>query len=82
MHNFVSAILVQAVKATNINEEQICVTLGNKFKVLSIKLAKLSILFAFGAAQTVWCYAVPELSATNHSWNGLAHSNQPKNQLV
>ena len=40
------------------------VTLGNKFKVLSTKLAKLSISFASGAIQMVWCYIVPELSAT------------------
>ena len=63
MHNFVSAALVQAVQATTINIEPICVTLGNKFKVLSTKLAKLSISFTSGAAQMVWCYVVPELSA-------------------
>ena len=40
-----------------------CVTLGNIFKVLSAKLAKLSISFAFHAAQMVWCHVVPELSA-------------------
>ena len=40
-----------------------CVTLGNKFKVLSTKLVKLSISLASGAAQMVWCHIVPELSA-------------------
>ena len=54
---------MQAVKATTINAEPICVTLGNKFKVLSAKLAKLSILFTSGASRMVWCYIVPELSA-------------------
>ena len=63
MNNFVSTALAQAVKATTINAEPICVTLGNKFKVLSTKLAKLSILFASGAVQIVWCHIVPELSA-------------------
>ena len=63
MHNFVSAALVQAVQATTINVEPMCVILGKEFKVLSAKLAKLSISFASGAAQTVWCYVVPELSA-------------------
>ena len=63
MHNFVSAALVQTVKATTINAEPICVTLRNKFKMLSTKLAKLSVLFASGAAQTVWCHIMPELSA-------------------
>ena len=63
MHNFVSAALVQAVKATTINTKPMCVTLGNKFKVLSIKLAKLSILFAFGATQMVRCHIIPELTA-------------------
>ena len=63
MHNCVSAACAQAVKATTINTEPICVTLGNKFKVLSTKLAKLSILFTSGAAQTVKCCVVPELSA-------------------
>ena len=58
-----SAVLGQAVQATNINAEPICVTLGNKSKVLSAKLAKLSILFASGAAQMVWCHVVLELSA-------------------
>ena len=31
MHNFVSAVLAQAVQATTINAEPMCVTLGNKF---------------------------------------------------
>ena len=62
-HNFVSAALVQAVKATTINTELMCVTLGNKFKVLSTNLAKLGISFASGAAQTVLCCIVLELSA-------------------
>ena len=35
MQNFVSAALAQAVKATTIYTEPICVTFGNKFKVLS-----------------------------------------------
>ena len=61
-HNFVSAALTQAVKATTINTEPMCVTLGNKFKVLSTKLAKLSISFASGAAQIVWCHIMSELS--------------------
>ena len=63
MHNFVSATLTQAVKATTINAEPIYVTLGNKFKVLSTKLAQLSTLFASGAVQIIWCHIVPELSA-------------------
>ena len=63
VHNFVSAVLVKAVKATTINAEPMCVPLGNKIKVFSTKLGKLSISFASGAAQTVWCYIVPELSA-------------------
>ena len=63
MYNFVSAALEQAVQATAINIEPMCKTLGNKFKVLSTKLAKLSISFASGAAQTVWFHIVPELSA-------------------
>ena len=54
---------MQAVKATTINTEPICVTLGNKSKVLALSLAKLSILFASGATQMVWCHVVPELSA-------------------
>ena len=62
INNFVSAVLMQAVKATTINSEPICVTLGNKFKVFSSRLAKLSISIASGAAQMVWCYIVPELS--------------------
>ena len=63
VHNFVSAAFAQAAQATTINVEPMCVILGNKFKVLSAKLAKLSISFASGAAQMVWCYVVPELSA-------------------
>ena len=63
MHNFVSAALVQAVKAISINVEPICVTLGNKYNVISNKLAKLSISFASRAAQMVWYHIVPELSA-------------------
>ena len=57
MHNFVSALFLQAVQATIINIEPMYVTLGNKLKVLSTKLAKLSISFTSGAAQTVLCYA-------------------------
>ena len=62
-HNFVSAALVQAVKATTINVEPMCVILGNIFKVLSAILAKLHNLFASGAVQMVWCHIVLELSA-------------------
>ena len=40
MHNFVSAALMQAVKATTINTEPMCVTHGSKFKVLSARSAK------------------------------------------
>ena len=40
MHNFVSIVLVQAVKSATINVEPMCVTLGNKLKVLSAMLAK------------------------------------------
>ena len=58
MHNFMSAALTQAVQATTINIEPICVILGNKFKVLSPKLAKLNISFASGGAQMVWCHIV------------------------
>ena len=54
---------MQAVKASANNSELICVTLGNRFKVLSTKLAKLSNSFTSGAAQTIWCYALPKLSA-------------------
>ena len=61
-HNFVNAALAQAVQATNNNAEPIYVTIGNKFKMLSTKLVKLSISFTSGAAQTVWCRIVPELS--------------------
>ena len=53
MHIVVSVALAQAVKSTTIYAEPMCVTLGNKFKVLSAKLAKLSILFSFGATQMV-----------------------------
>ena len=63
MHNCVSAALVQAVKATTINAKPTCITLGNKFKVLSTKLAKLRISFTYGATQMVWSHVVPELSA-------------------
>ena len=63
MHNFVSAAFVQAVKATTINLEPMCVILGNILKVLRSKLAKLSISFTSGAAKMVWCCIVPELSA-------------------
>ena len=55
MNSFVSAVLMQAVKASANNAELICVTLANRFKVLSTKLAKLSISFTSGAAQMVWC---------------------------
>ena len=63
MHNFVNAALMQAVQAITINTEPICVTLGNKFKVLSTKLAKLTISFTSRAVQMVWYCIVPELSA-------------------
>ena len=63
MHNFVSVAFVQAVNTTTMHTEPMYITLGNKFKVLSTKLAKLSISFAASTAQTVWCYIVPELSA-------------------
>ena len=63
MHNFMSVALVQAMKATTINAEPICMTLGNTFKVLSAKLVKLSISFASKATQMVWCHIVPKLSA-------------------
>ena len=63
MHNFVSAVLAQAMQATTINTKPIWLTLGNKFMVPSTKLAKLSISFTFRAAQTVWCHIVPEMSA-------------------
>ena len=63
IHNFVSAVFMQAVQAMTINIEPMCVTLGNKFKVLIAKLAKLSISFVSGAAPIVWCYIVPEMSA-------------------
>ena len=53
VHNFVSAALAQAVQPTTINVEPMCVTLGNEFKVLNVKLAKLSISFASGTAQTI-----------------------------
>ena len=53
MHNFVSAVLVQAMQAITINIEKKYMTLGNRFKVLSTKLAKLSISFASGATQMV-----------------------------
>ena len=63
MHNFVSAALVQAVQATTINLEPMCVTFGNKIKVLSTKLAQVSMSFTSGAAQMVWCHTAPEVSA-------------------
>ena len=62
-HNFMSGALVQAVKITTISAEPMFLTLGNKFKVLSTKLAKLSILFTSGAAKMVLCYVGPEVSA-------------------
>ena len=62
INNFVSAALMQAVKATTINAELMCVTLGNKAKVLSTRLAKLSISFTSEAAQMVWCCVVLEMS--------------------
>ena len=62
MHSFVSAVLVQTVKATTTNVEPMYMTLGNKFKVLSAQLAKLSIWFTIGAAQIDWCNVVLELS--------------------
>ena len=61
-HNFVSAAFAQAVQTTTIDAKPMCVTLGNKFKVLGANLAKLNILFTSGAAQMVWCYIVPKLS--------------------
>ena len=63
MHKFISAALMQAVKAIIINSEPMCVTLGSKFKVFSPKLANLSISFAFGSAQMVWRHNMPQLSA-------------------
>ena len=39
------------------------VTLGNNSKVLSTKLANLSISFTSGATQMVECHVVPKLSA-------------------
>ena len=63
MHNFIHATFVQAVKATINNAEPMCVTLGKKIKVLSANLVKLSISFASGASQKVWCHVVPEISA-------------------
>ena len=63
MHNFLSSGFVQAVQAIIIIVEPMCVTLECKFKVLSTKLAKLSISFTSGAAEMVWCCAVPKLSA-------------------
>ena len=63
MHNFVSTVLAQAVQATTINAEPMCVTLGNRFRVFSTKLAKLGILFASGAVQTIWCYVLRKLIA-------------------
>ena len=44
MHNFASDTLVQAVQASTINVEPIYITLGNKTKVLSTKLAKLYLI--------------------------------------
>ena len=58
MHNFVSAELVQQCKL-----QLMCVTMGNKLKVLSTTLAKLSISCASRAAQMVWCHIVLKLSA-------------------
>ena len=58
-----TAAFVQALKAITINAGPIGVTFRNKFKVLSAKLVKLSILFASGATQMVWCYVVPKLIA-------------------
>ena len=62
-HSFVSAALAKAMKATITNTDPMYVTLGNEFNILRTKLAKLSIPFASGAAQMVWCHIVPELSA-------------------
>ena len=64
MHNLVSAALAQAVKVTTKNAEPMYLTLGNKSKVLSTKLAMLSVSFASGAIQMVWCCIVPVLSAS------------------
>ena len=61
INNFVSAATAQAVKPKTINSELMCVTIGNKSKVPSTKLAKLSILFAFGATQIVLFCAVLKL---------------------
>ena len=58
-----NAVLAQAVQAITINVEPMCRILGNKFLVLSAKLANLSISFASGAAQMVWCCVVPKLNA-------------------
>ena len=63
MHSFVSIALGQAVQATTINIELICITLGIKFKVHSTKVAKQSISFTFRASQMVWCYVMPKVSA-------------------
>ena len=65
VHNFMSAVLMQAVQAIKINVKPMYIILGNIFKVLSDKLTNLSILFASGAAQIVWCYIVPKLSTPN-----------------
>ena len=54
---------MQAVKATTINTNLMCVTLGNKCKVLSTYLVKLSISFTSVATLMVWCCVVPDLSA-------------------
>ena len=62
MYNFLSAIFTQAVKDTTNYTGPIYATLGNKFKVISTKLAKLSIPFAFRATQMVWWHVVHELS--------------------
>ena len=62
MNNFVSAALVQGVKTTTIYTDPIYVTLGNKLKLLSTKLANLSVLSTCGSVQTVWVCFVPKLS--------------------
>ena len=58
-----STVFAQAVQTTTINIEPMCVKLGNKFKVLGAKLAKLNTLLTSGATQMVWCHVMPELSA-------------------
>ena len=62
-HNFVNAALPQSVQVITINVKPKLITLGNKYKVLSNKLAKLRILFTFVTAQMVQCHVMPKLRA-------------------